>query len=337
MNEHPRDGSAFTLVELLVVLAIISLLVGLLLPAIQSARESGRRSECLNNLKNLALATLNFETVHSRYPAASQDRTGDVADSRKPPLARHNGISFMLPHFEQGTTFEAIDFDFDWNHPKNEPHTKQNLGGILLCPSAPGGRAEHHVTDYVAAIRVNPTADGFEALLRRKLVDDKNPGRFRRNEDDAGWLKLWDGILQRDFLHLTKPDQTDRRVVTAAKVKDGLSKTWIWFESAGKPQLYGSDAALAKYRSGFGEEDTSTNSRFRWASQRTYITINDFCGEQQIINCDNVSKPYSFHVDGTNIAFADGAVKFHADSIDAQVFVSMLTMAGREVVLSDDP
>ena len=59
----------FTLVELLVVIAIIGVLVGLLLPAVQAAREAARRMSCKNNLKQLSLATLNFETAHRRFPA----------------------------------------------------------------------------------------------------------------------------------------------------------------------------------------------------------------------------------------------------------------------------
>ena len=62
------NRSAFTLVELLVVIAIIGILVGLLLPAVQAAREAARRTQCTNNVKNLALATINFEDSQKQYP-----------------------------------------------------------------------------------------------------------------------------------------------------------------------------------------------------------------------------------------------------------------------------
>jgi prepilin-type N-terminal cleavage/methylation domain-containing protein len=320
--------SGFTLVELLVVIAIIGILLALLLPAVQAARESARRTQCTNNLRNLALATLQFETAQKRFPPAAQQRDGKVADDVKPPLANHNGISFTLPHFEAGATFDAIDIDYDWNHPRNVDHTKQNVSGILLCPSAPNGREERHVTDYITAIRVAVNGSpSLKPLILAGKLDGKNGA--------ADKSRFWDGILQLDTLVLDKQalengaleidsEKTDRRRVHASQVIDGLSHTWMWYEVAGKPFIY--------ERGIFLGESASSNSKFRWASQETWMTINDYCGESQIINCDNVNKPYSFHEGGTNIAYADAAVRFHTDDLDPQLFVALLTMAGDDVI-----
>ncbi len=317
---------AFTLVELLVVVAIIGILLALLLPAIQAARESARRTQCTNHLRNLALATLQFETAERRFPPAVQEGTPNLPDGVRPPLANHNGISFVLPYFEAGTTFEAIDFEFDWDDPRNEELTKQNVSGILLCPSAPNAREQRHVTDYIAAVRV---AVGALPSLRPLLLSGRIYGNNAKDGEPP-----WDGILQRDRLGFDKnawnegrlvavAKDTDRRLVRAKHVTDGLSKTALWYESAGKPYIY--------ERGVYKGEDASANSRFRWASPLTWMTINDFCGESQIINCDNVNQPYSFHEGGTNIAYADAAVRFHTDDLDPQLFVALLTMAGDDV------
>ena len=110
-----RLRRAFTLVELLVVVAIIAILVALLLPAVQAAREAARQSQCKTNLKNLTLAAINFEAAGKYFAPAAQDRGGLPSPSVKPLLSTHNGLSFLLPYFENGAKFQQIDFDWDWD------------------------------------------------------------------------------------------------------------------------------------------------------------------------------------------------------------------------------
>lgn len=325
MKQKHELSRGFTLIELLVTIAIIGILVGLLLPAVQAARESARRTQCTNHLRNMALATLNFEVAHTRFPSAAVDRDGTPPDTVKPPVARHSGISSVLPYFEQGATFDQIDFAWDWNHPRNVEYTKQNLGGILICPSAPAGRVQHHVTDFVAANRIVIKKSASNRSLK-PLID---AGLVDRKGGAADNTTPWDGILQVDRVQLDAAWQidsakSDRRIVRARQVTDGLSHTWLWFESAGKPEIYEHGMFLG--------EDTSRNSRYRWASSETWMAINDYCGESQIINCDNISKPYSFHNGGTNIAFADASVRYYNEDIDPQTFVSLFTMAGDELL-----
>src|SRR3954471_20063556 len=90
-----RAAPGFTLVELLVVIAIIGILVALLLPAIQAAREAARRTKCVNNLKNIGLACLNYESTKKSYPPSSTIAT-DIST---------NGLSWevlILPYIEEG-------------------------------------------------------------------------------------------------------------------------------------------------------------------------------------------------------------------------------------------
>jgi prepilin-type N-terminal cleavage/methylation domain-containing protein len=98
---------AFTLVELLVVIAIIGILVGLLLPAVQAARESGRRMSCSNNLKQIALAAHNFHDVHKHFPPGYLGEDPPVNEFTKDPFwvdtsNQYIGtLPYLLPFLEQ--------------------------------------------------------------------------------------------------------------------------------------------------------------------------------------------------------------------------------------------
>ena len=152
-----------------------------------------------------------------------------------------------------------------------------------------------------------------------RLVDGK-----KGTDPDS---RKWDGMLQDDHLDRNRPRRTDRRRTRSGHVLDGLSNTWIYYESAAKPFLFGEHHGTLYH----GEEDRNKNKFFRWASPSTWMAINDFCGTAQIINCNNVNKPYGFHPSGMNIASADGSVSFVDESIDPNTFVAHVTMAGREI------
>jgi prepilin-type N-terminal cleavage/methylation domain-containing protein len=104
-------ASGFTLVELLVVIAIIGVLMGLLLPAVQMAREAARRTQCGNNLRQLGLAVLNFESQRGRFPV------NRVGPSSNGGLGRNKGyyswLVDLLPMLEQGNIYDRLDFSVD--------------------------------------------------------------------------------------------------------------------------------------------------------------------------------------------------------------------------------
>jgi len=102
----PRQRHAFTLVELLVVIAIIGTLVGLLLPAVQAAREAARRSQCQNNMKQLGLGVLNFESASRKLPSPGQcDSTGSSSTTYN----IHSIATVILPYIEQTNLYNQFD------------------------------------------------------------------------------------------------------------------------------------------------------------------------------------------------------------------------------------
>lgn len=293
----------------MVVIAIIGILIALLLPAVQAARESARRTQCVNNLKNLSLAVHNFVSAHGEFPPASTGMNQTSGGPASKP--RHSLITYLLPYFEQGNVYEALDLRYHWNdtaNSDNERHAKQNLGGVLICPSAPGGREQDHVSDYLPCTHVDrSTGSGLGAIIGPGLpISDRGP------QDSLRWL----GVLQRDTTVGT------HMRVRPAQVEDGLSNTFLLFEDAGRPFRY----ELGK------DSGTLTGTDYRWANWQLYIVLHKSCNGSQLMNCSNSSEIYSFHPGGCNFAHADGSVRFHTEDIPADTLVSLLTMAGGEVV-----
>lgn len=125
---------AFTLVECLVVLGVILVLLAVLLPAVQAAREAGRRMGCANNLRQIGIALHSYETVHGMFPPAN-------LASRPPGGANYmSGLAFILPMMDQGPLFNSVNFAFahleSGEAPSVENRTARNSRiATFLCPS----------------------------------------------------------------------------------------------------------------------------------------------------------------------------------------------------------
>ena len=150
--------SGFTLVELLVVIAIIGTLVGLLLPAVQTAREAARRSSCINNLKQLGIAAMNYHDARKAFPPGGRGYGMSSADPSTPnypnnPTASNmNGMLLLLPFMEQQTLYSQFNLDGAFGHYKQSSQTLKSpdattsnnaaltatLIESLLCPSDSG-------------------------------------------------------------------------------------------------------------------------------------------------------------------------------------------------------
>ncbi len=124
VRNHARK--AFTLIELLVVIAIIGVLVALLLPAVQAAREAARRAQCSNNLKQLGLATLNFESAYNRLPSDSAKLAVpdlNVDAQAAIPINSASYLTQLLPFLEMNPLFNQINFSVSVFDTVNIPPT----------------------------------------------------------------------------------------------------------------------------------------------------------------------------------------------------------------------
>lgn len=124
--QPPRHRSGLTLIELLVVIGIIALLAALFLPATRSARGAARRTQCMNNLRNVGLA---LHIYHDTYDAFPPART--MTDAGRP---LHGWRTQMLPFVDQASRFEAIDLSKPWDDPANAKSAEQELS-VFRCPS----------------------------------------------------------------------------------------------------------------------------------------------------------------------------------------------------------
>jgi prepilin-type N-terminal cleavage/methylation domain-containing protein/prepilin-type processing-associated H-X9-DG protein len=305
---RPRSRPAFTLLELLVVLAIIAVLLALLLPAVQKARLAGWRTACASNLHNHGLAIFQFEGAHGRLPPGWVQ--GPFAAGGVPGEAEHGMWPFLLPHLEQEALARSYRRDVSCYDPANQPAAATPLR-ILQCPAAEPNRAETTAeqpawppggqgacTDY-APISLNPI------LADRGLIDPA--------ENFEGALPL-------------------NGTVRLADVTDGTSGTLLLVESAGRPR---------RWELGRLVPDAVTLGG-PWSSAANALAVRGFAGAGGpdtapcALNCTNDGEVYGFHTGGANVLFADGSARFLNEGLALRTLAHLVTRAGGEVIAAGD-
>jgi prepilin-type N-terminal cleavage/methylation domain-containing protein/prepilin-type processing-associated H-X9-DG protein len=313
-----RGPRAFTLVELLVVIAIIGVLVAMLLPAIQAAREAGRRAQCLNNLRQLGLALHNFESAYKFIPPSKVSGSTAAANQIRAKLSmgpgtEHAWAVFLLPFAEQTAARDRYSFQYNWSAPENKAGRDTPLA-FMLCPSSPNSESMHPpYTEsgvQVTGGRIDYTvvSDIHGSLRVQGLIDDLSPA------------SMYFGAIRTN------------QIIGLAMVIDGTSNTLFVAEDAARPHWFKANRML------FSSAPGDRRPGGLWTHPDNNIRLDgyDSTGNTQFgpcgMNCTNSDEMYGFHPGGSNIALCDGSSRFLSQQTDIRVLARLITCAGGEVL-----
>lgn len=313
---------AFTLVELLVVIAIVGTLVALLLPAVQKARESSRRSSCVNNLRQLALATMQFEERLHRIPGLFEnfERAGLQTSESVPNTT---WAVMLLPGLERQSIFDNYAAGF----------LRGTFVEIYLCPSDADKQRSGAVTSYVA--------NGGRA---GSVLDERvqNGAFLNRIHSDAATLEgHWADGREYTLIYSESNDTTSYDEVAW----NGFQKNDLWnfdlkFIADRKDRAWGpvflwtegddpeTEQQTHINRPGFDLGDLKCDEEVpqRYTSQSCAQKAGQFQATW--------ARPSSYHDGGVNIAFIGGRCTYLRQDIDYQVYIALMTLNDKK---SDSP
>ncbi|MBN2022413.1 MAG: DUF1559 domain-containing protein [Pirellulales bacterium] len=329
----PSRGGGFTLVELLVVIAIIGVLIALLLPAVQAARESARRTQCSNNLRQLILAVNNHEAQRGCYPTGGDVpwpiATYNIFDGRvNPPEKLGFSWAFqVLPYTEKAPLVEQFPAN---NNPAMLQAAMKALcespNSLAFCPSRRGTTSVYYnginyvLNDYAAAVpgpKLNndPNYENINAFWSgHTQISNADPYRWtiQPNMYFQGVItriSWWRGGTGDDGTNAGPERFVDPvRLVRPGDITDGASQTMVLGEKRLLPNEY----------------DTG-----RWCDDRGWTdgwdpdTLRSTQHKPELDGANSYDPCYQFgsaHVSGFNAAFADGSVKTIPYEIDRLIF-----------------
>ncbi len=154
-----RPMLGFTIIELLVVLAIIGILLVLFLPSVHRGREPGRRMQCKNNLKQIGLALHNYHDAYGAFPPAY------TVDTEGQPL--HSWRTLILPYMDQKPLYDKIDLSKPWDEPANAEAFRASLPS-LICPSSASPPGQ---TTYLAVVTPQSCLRPEKSSSIREITD----------------------------------------------------------------------------------------------------------------------------------------------------------------------
>ena len=341
-----RKNPGFTLVELLVVIAIIGSLVGLLLPAVQAAREAARRAQCGNNMRQLGLASLNYESAKKKLPASLIVGLGMPPGTSGQPGYPYPGIVGswvppLLAFMEESNLANSYNPKYPWfsspaivpGTPDNQAVLKTPIAG-LICPSSPSGASRTvtgtykfsasfpyqglAVTDYATNSSINPGSITFFGYAST-VTQPQLYSAMRPQMDGAGIKPL----LAADPVNASR----------LAEVIDGTTKTLLLCESAGRPDFFiGRVKQTSKQLNDGGWGHHENDYGLDGAVSKFSNSSPGNC----VINAHNDNETYAFHPDGATHVMVDGSVKFLTEDITPTIYAALITEAGSGLTSSEN-
>ncbi len=332
-----RKRSGFTLIELLVVIAIIAVLIALLLPAVQAAREAARRSQCVNNLKQIGLALHNYHQTTDRFPIGASATGPGLTYTTGAVWNSMSAHAQMLPYMEQTQIYNSINFSAYSTDPANATTAYNIKINGFLCPSDPGAGSTN-LNNYKASQGTTSTAyptttTGMFSQIAtyglRDIVDgSSNTIAFGEALVGNTGITIWKSNGVTGSSPTTYSDVSS--VGWQALVTGDLTTCTNSFNSgsnitnqSGRTWLVGASAFTL-----FNTIVPPNSTQFKWSSCR------NGCG-----GCSPDGSAYmnasSQHSGGANFLFCDGSVKFIKDSISPTTYWAIGTKANNEVISSD--
>jgi len=326
----------FTLVELLVVIAIIGILVALLLPAVQAAREAARRTQCINTLKQLALAAHHYHDAAGSFPPAI------LLSQYDPGRALYRGASLfvlLLPYIEQGSLHSQWDFADPNKNFGGGLHSRAAMGPNLLCPSEPESENPLYYSSRL-------TGSSTDRYIR--VTNYAGNAGTRSYHPDSGFLKT-DGI----FFGAGPGSQPQpyQQPVRLADITDGTSNTLLFGERSRWDPNYNSfaeqgwDWPFRYYGNWCGTSRLAlahvTLSSYSPINYRLPFSYENRAGASPPANTAGDFTYYidlrvcafgSSHPGGANFALADGSVRFVSQTIPLMTLRALSTRQSGETV-----
>jgi prepilin-type N-terminal cleavage/methylation domain-containing protein/prepilin-type processing-associated H-X9-DG protein len=349
-----RQRRGFTLIELLVVIAIIAVLIALLLPAVQAAREAARRTQCVNNLKQIGLALHNYHQINNTFPMGSSLGIETLPYNF---LAKQNWsyLAALLPELEGTGLYNAINFNFgvDTNTSVISYLINQTVINsqvkAFLCPSDPNaGGIYKNSNNYYGCIgtTTNLTNAGASAT---SLSAYPTTGLFGM-QVCYGIAQCIDGTSNTIAVSEASVGNSSQ----GAKTKDvglisvtGIPATALLPDASTSyaATLQGLAACNTAWQSGTGGSVDSVRGMVWSQGVMAYTLFNtvatpnsvgwSFCGNSSTAGFTTYSEADSYHPGGVNTLMGDGSVRFTKDSVNGVTWCALSSIGGGEVISAD--